>query len=637
MKTHAEQYMIASAHTETVEGRSRTFRHPPDVRCVHNHAGLWLRIGFRGAPKAWVRFLLAVVLLCAAGELLAASFVGSLNLNRIPRKIVAEGKYAYVLTDTNLTIIDISDPVYPLVVGRYYPSGVPVNMAIAGNRAFLVIDGFGLRIVDVKDAPRLVEIGALPTKCRINDIAVTGAYVLLLDTSGIHSIDVGDGTHPVERGYYRTRHPNDGFQQFLTISNEHAFVTGSSGFSLLDISDMSNPKEIKYYKITTAHSDKPLGLAVYGNYAYRVENKAFLIFDFSIDSHEIQCSYSTTYSEIAERNRCALSGNYMYALIPYGIQIFDLTRPLHPQPLFTNFNMNIGGYSFPPEQSLVLALTKNHALIGDERKTLTIVDLSPPVAGAQSDTSFSSTDALKTNVSRATNKSGWDESKLEGMKDLPRKVSRTTLLDLVKPGGLKPGEELESAWAGRCFLRPNMYLVEMKIRSQYHVHDWVAVLSISKETGEVVDVARPVKGYLELSQYIESFCFSSNPTRIGMKDYALCFEASFYNHWADGSEDPRTKTFFCIRNGLLVPVFGVTLECLGVRRVSLADTNTEEGEERYEEKGYENYNSWASYEFSEKMTNGYFDLIVHRAHADERYPEDNKEWTDYYTWDCRVL
>lgn len=556
-----------------------------------------------------INFILVLMFLGASGEILAADFVGYINLGRAPLKMVADGNYAYVLTDTNLIIVDISDPMYPYPVGYYYPSGTPVNFAISDHYAYLVISGYGLQIVNLKELSRPIETAAFPIKSPISDIAVSGDFVYLLDTNGLHSIDINDISHPTEKGFFRTRDTSESYQRYLVISKQFAYVASEEGLHILNMSNPASPIVVGYRKTIENFEyrrARPFGLVISGDFAYMADNSEIRKIAIRDSASSQNCTFYGS-SEDVSRNRIAKFGDYFAYLDDNKLQILDLTLPAHPKELDRYC------WSHP----VCMAVSGHYALIGDAQNTLTIVDFSSNTTNTAHNSvpehpanpSVHDTSEKKTPT--------WDTSAIKALAILPPNVSRSAILDLLIPGGLKSGQILGDIYASKCYLKPNSYIIQYGTR--------VVLISVSNSTGAINVIAQPVGGYLNFGitpEFYDGFC--DIPVRIGRKEYALSFPASFYIHGGFGSDNLRTLTLFIIRNNLLIPVVNTTTD----NSMTLQGEMDSTGEYTYTDK-----TESTSFEFSNKMTLGFYDIHASWTKIVEDDPDRGKGMDAIYTWD----
>jgi hypothetical protein len=92
--------------------------------------------------------------------------------------VYVQGNYVYLGEGQALTILDISTPAAPIVVGKTILSAVIQKVYVSGDYAYLATGG--LTIVDVSDPTNPTQVGFLAVQWNFSDMYVTGntAYVL---------------------------------------------------------------------------------------------------------------------------------------------------------------------------------------------------------------------------------------------------------------------------------------------------------------------------------------------------------------------------------------------------------------------------------------------------------------------------
>ena len=93
--------------------------------------------------------------------------------------------YAYIGVGPRLTILDISNPVSPTVVGKTAPlSGLVQDVYVTGSTAYVVDGGGGLRVVDVSNPASPIELGFYDTPGDAHDVYVTDSTAYMADGAG---------------------------------------------------------------------------------------------------------------------------------------------------------------------------------------------------------------------------------------------------------------------------------------------------------------------------------------------------------------------------------------------------------------------------------------------------------------------
>lgn len=159
--------------------------------------------------------------------------------------LTVDGPLLYFGVGQSIAILDISDPVNPVVVGqsKNMPD-VPLNIAVRGGYAYVAAGGSGLRIYDVGEPSSLSETGFYKTSGEALSVAVVGhyAYVAVAQASLV-ILDVANPAKPVAVG----SHKISGLVRRVLAKDRYMFVIGSAGLNILDVSDPVHPRDVGGY------------------------------------------------------------------------------------------------------------------------------------------------------------------------------------------------------------------------------------------------------------------------------------------------------------------------------------------------------------------------------------------------------
>ncbi|MBI5358963.1 MAG: hypothetical protein HZA48_00090 [Planctomycetes bacterium] len=272
---------------------------------------------------------------------------GMYDTPSVARSVCVLGNYAYVAdADSGLQIIDVGNPVSPVLTGSYDSAGgSAMDVFVSGNYSFVADDTNGLQIIDVSNPalPVLTNSYSAP-EYSIRNVYISDNYAYVTSGGNLYIIDISNPTSPVLTGSYDALKPmND-----VYVSGNYAYVTlGSNDYSGLQIININNPA----LPVLTGSVDTWVvagyiesSVVVANNYAY-VTNGRWHNDDWDSILHIIDVSDPASpaltgsyYQEYAYFN-IELSGNYAY--IPYwdnsgssGLQIIDVSNPA--LPILTN-------------------------------------------------------------------------------------------------------------------------------------------------------------------------------------------------------------------------------------------------------------------------------------------------------------
>jgi hypothetical protein len=267
--------------------------------------------------------------------------------------VAVQGNYAYVGEGPRLTILDISNPASPTVVGKTDPlPEIVYGVAVAGGYAY-VADYYGLRIVDVSDPSNPREVGSYDTPgyAVASDVAVAGGYAYLADTyAGLYVVDVSDPSNPTEVGFYDT--PEYAGATGVAVAGRYAYLAdGFAGLRIVDVSDPSNPTEVGLCD-TPGYAE---GVAVAGDYSYVADTYAGLrVVDVSDPSNPTEVGfYDTPGSAIG----VAVAGNLAYVADNWkGLRVVDVSDPSNPREV---------GFYDTPGSAIGVAVAGGYAYVAD--------------------------------------------------------------------------------------------------------------------------------------------------------------------------------------------------------------------------------------------------------------------------------
>jgi uncharacterized repeat protein (TIGR01451 family) len=160
--------------------------------------------------------------------------------------VYVQGDYAYIGEGPRLTILDISDPSDPTLVGKTDPlPGVVQNVTVSGSYAYVADKGGGLRVVDVSDPANPSEVGVYVAPADVLGVYVVDstAYVAA-GGSGLRVVNVSDPADPVELGFRVV----PGIASGVYVSGTLAHIAGGYfGLRVVDVSSPTNPVEIGFH------------------------------------------------------------------------------------------------------------------------------------------------------------------------------------------------------------------------------------------------------------------------------------------------------------------------------------------------------------------------------------------------------
>ncbi len=280
-------------------------------------------------------------------------FVG--HIGRDTSAVAVRGDYAYIGDEKTFTIVDVSNPTSPTVVGKTPPIPTPgdvKDIAIHSDYAYVVTGrDTKLRVIDVSDPTAPAEIGSHQTPWWATEVDVSEGYAYVADDWwGLRVVDVRDPTSPTEVGYLETSRP--AWASGVAVSGDYAYLAaGGGGLQVVDVSDPTNPIEVGSYD-TPGYS---VGVYVTGSYAYVTdEDEGLHIVDVSDPSLPTGVGSHSTPGLAVD---VYVSADYAYvADWEQGLRVVDVSIPSSPAEV---------GYYDTPGYSLDVYVEKGYAYVAD--------------------------------------------------------------------------------------------------------------------------------------------------------------------------------------------------------------------------------------------------------------------------------
>ncbi len=235
----------------------------------------------------------------------------------------AVGNIVYFGNGGYLEIVDFTDPINPVELGKILTPSVVQDIAINGSYAYIADKFAGLRVIDISNPANLIEAGFLEIGYLAQAVAITGSYAYLIDLgNGLHVIDISDPTNPAEAGFWSS----SDYCYNVAISGSYAYITnGEEGLRVIDVSDPRNPLEKGSLKIAGSFFND---VALNGNYAYVADwNSAMRVINVSDPTNPTEIAFFKT--GIYSQAYITTNGDYAY-LAQAGLRVIDISNPATP-------------------------------------------------------------------------------------------------------------------------------------------------------------------------------------------------------------------------------------------------------------------------------------------------------------------
>lgn len=219
------------------------------------------------------------------------------------RAVVVRAPYAYLAEGRYLTILDVADPVLPVVVQRMLMPETVQDLALAGNYVYVADGASGLRVVDVRDPAEAREVYAYTDQKEskfIYLVAGDGYLYVVDDAFGIERVTPRFG------------------KKLLTFDLAQAATP-----RLVTVSDLGSVVDSSFFGVA--------GLTVAGRYLYVPAGNyggASIILDIV---NPAEPAFAGTINTRGSALALAVDGDYLYAATgPWGLQIYPRTPDAPP-------------------------------------------------------------------------------------------------------------------------------------------------------------------------------------------------------------------------------------------------------------------------------------------------------------------
>jgi hypothetical protein len=275
--------------------------------------------------------------------------------------ICISGNYAYT-TSGGLTIIDISDNMSPSIVLENFSDAERID--VVGNYAYLGTASLELQIVDVSDPVNPILMGSTNLYDIPNDVIVVDSYAYVSGYDGFSIIDVLDPENPFEVSW--TADGNVvGNLYSIEVVEDFIYLIRGNGVALYSISDPASPQivygQFTGYLVSSA--------SINGDFLYLTTGPEHLgrIVDIS-DPHVYEEVSSFTIP--FEGQDITIDNGFAYiATHESGIVVVDVSVPHSPVTT---------GY-YDTEQNMIVIDAFNDIAYASGQGTLNIFDCSQAV------------------------------------------------------------------------------------------------------------------------------------------------------------------------------------------------------------------------------------------------------------------
>ncbi|RPJ60507.1 MAG: hypothetical protein EHM23_10115 [Acidobacteria bacterium] len=244
--------------------------------------------------------------------------------------VAVAGGYAYLGTGSILSVLDVSDPREPLLLGRTETGGLVLQILIQGSHAYLAAGSQGLRIIDISNpaAPRLE--GVWTTRGSVIKLVLSGNIAYLAESGqGVRAINVSNPEVPFEVGFSpNPQHPVDieRYENYLYVvsGKQITILRADPGGRLVE----TGVQALEDYVFDLGVSGTQLISADWGESpVYSSAEGGFHVWSLSDPTHPSQVAALNFYSCRSVKIR----GQYAFLSMAEGLWIYDLSDLAQPR------------------------------------------------------------------------------------------------------------------------------------------------------------------------------------------------------------------------------------------------------------------------------------------------------------------
>lgn len=262
------------------------------------------------------------------------------HLELFTEDIFIQGSYAYIGEDTKLTILDISNPVSPTVVGQTAPLPNAVrDIYVLNNYAYVATGYSGLRIIDVSAPTNPIEVGSYEDEWDgVYGVVATDsyAYILLKESDNLfQTINISSPITPTHVSSFITSTSPYLTGQDMAIADDYLYISRQGvklegSLVVVNVVDSANPLAVS----VSAPPGSPQGVAVIGDYAYVAFGRSYFTEQGGLQILDISDPTTPVEVGLYERDWSAfemvVASDYAYIIGRYGLRLVDISDPTNP-------------------------------------------------------------------------------------------------------------------------------------------------------------------------------------------------------------------------------------------------------------------------------------------------------------------
>ncbi|MBN2444824.1 MAG: hypothetical protein JXJ04_25950 [Spirochaetales bacterium] len=295
--------------------------------------------------------------------------VSSSSLLDYIRGMVFSGSYAFIINDTSLSTVDISDPINPVVKNDFDLGGAALAVNISGDYLYVscLNETAGFQVIDMSDPLSPSIVGSVATE--MSDFVLSGDFAYGVRNFTFFIIDITDPAHPVTIGELEREYR----AETIHTADNYVYISyhPEDPMSAMDIINVGNPAS-PFVQSTMTLPFWSHALAVKDHYLYYIcsttSDKASCVSIIDIE----QPGSPRTVGLIdgaGYTSSVTVKEPYLYVADNLGgMKIFDVSEPHQP--------LSLSGV--PVEKTVRIAVSGNYAYLAAGPKGMSTVDITDP-------------------------------------------------------------------------------------------------------------------------------------------------------------------------------------------------------------------------------------------------------------------
>ena len=247
-----------------------------------------------------------------------------------PNAVAAQGDYLYVGGGGKLYIVNVKDKLNPLVTAAFWISEDPIlDIAVQGNYAYVAEGQSGLSILDISDPAAPTIIGSYTDYAE--GVVVSGYYAYLAAENDFVILDNHDPAKPkVVKDYFW----ESSTANHLLVKDNFAFVAGDDGLWVFNVTTPSSASYLAHWGGDDPQEPVESLVGIAWNNSHLILTGLTNLYDLNIDDPAHPYLDRTTEASFPEyATQSTAVGDTLYVADGAGgLLVYDISEPWNNLP-----------------------------------------------------------------------------------------------------------------------------------------------------------------------------------------------------------------------------------------------------------------------------------------------------------------